>query len=182
MHLVEKLVVDAISQTTHCLAVGLSISALCGCPSPSTGVGVALDGDVLRGSADRANGIDSCLVELSDKSRRFIMKFIVGIKDDLFIVLELCSNGFPESRKVLGRSDDCSVVTTVVVRYDDGIGTKLSNPINSLCEIAKVCGVQGTSHLIGHQTLHQEVHTEAVIALVDECVDGVKIGPSIVRS
>lgn len=47
MHLVDELVMDAVSQVTHCLAVGLAISALRGGPSPRASISVALDSDVL---------------------------------------------------------------------------------------------------------------------------------------
>jgi len=100
VHLIEKFAVNAIGQGTHRFAVGLAISTLSGRPSPSTGVCIALDGDVLRGSTSRTNSIDGSLIEAGYKSRRLVMKLVVSIKDDLVIVFKLCSNSLPEGTKV----------------------------------------------------------------------------------
>jgi len=182
MHLIEKFAVNAIGQCTHRFAVGLAISTLSSCPSPSTGIGIALDGNVLRGSTSRTDSIDGSLIEVGNKSRRLVMKLVVSIKDDLVIVLELCSNSLPESTKVCSRSDDLAVVATVVVRHNDGISTELCDASHSLGQILKVSGIQRTGHLIRHQTLHQEVYSEAVVAFVDECAYRAKVGPGIVGS
>lgn len=116
------------------------------------------------------------------QSSKHNLTFIVGIKDDLVIVLELCSNSLPESSKIIGRGDDLAIVTTVIVRYDDGISTKLGNAVDGLRQVPKVGSVQRTSHLVRYQTFHQEVDAEGVHAFVDESFDRRHVWPDVIGS
>lgn len=79
---------------------------------------------VLGGSASCSDSIDTSLVELSNKSvGRFIVEFILAIKDHIVVGCELSSYVGPESLEVGRGSEDCAIVSSKVVRVNNSMSS-----------------------------------------------------------
>lgn len=87
VHLVDELV-SRVSQSDQ-VCVGRV-------PDVGARVRVALGKDVLAGGAGCADGVNGGLVEVQDQSLVHVMVLVVGIKDDIGIVLECGGNSGPE--------------------------------------------------------------------------------------
>ena len=89
---------------------------------PSTAPRVSLEEDELVGSPRISDTVDRGLVEIRDKLVIHVMVFIVGVEDDLLVVLEACRHGLPPGLEVGDVRDDIAVVASEVVGVENGVG------------------------------------------------------------
>lgn len=141
----------------------------------------AFDEDVLGGSTSCSDTVDTSLVELSNDSvGRFIVEFIVAIKDDIVVGCELGRDIGPESLEVRCRSEHGAIVSSKVVRVNNGMSPSSGDELNGSLESGKISGIERRSHGSGCKTLHQEWNTEDVHAFVHESLDGRSIWPCVI--
>lgn len=94
-YLVQNLVFRVL-QIDHCLSIRQTIGSLGSRPCPGPRVGISLHSNILASRARGSNGIDGCLVEISYKLTRLVVKFIVRVEDNPRIRLELLGNVGPK--------------------------------------------------------------------------------------
>lgn len=122
VHLVEELLAGGIRRISQVLE---SVAGAALDPVPGTRVRVTLDPDVLgRGTRSTDVG-DGGLVQVVDQRVVHVVVLVVGVEDDLLVVLETSGNGLPPGSEVGAAGDDVAVVAAVVVGIDDGVGAPI---------------------------------------------------------
>ncbi len=129
MHLVDD-VVGGVFEGQHSLAVAA------GCPCPSPSPRVSFDQDRLGGGACGTDAVDTGLVEGDDELLVHVMKLVVGVENNLWICGKVAGQILPECLEASNVGNDCTHITTVVVRINDGVGAlRFGDIIDGLIEV-----------------------------------------------
>ena len=125
MHLENQLVLR-VHERAH--SVGVAARD----PGPGSRPAVALGGDVLGVGACGADAVNGGLVERHDEGLVHVVVFVVGVEDDLAIVLVRSCYGRPEGLEASDIGDDFIIVAPVVVRGDHGKCAPFGDVVDSL--------------------------------------------------
>ena len=131
---------------------------------------VTFDEDVLCGTC-RTDGINRSLVEGNNKVLVHGIVLIVGVKDDLAVILEQSSELGPEGAESSRVSNNGVVVATIVVWVQDSICASRSDGIDGSCQVGSVGSVEGAGESVLGKTFHLEGNSEGVVSLRDESGD-----------
>lgn len=182
MHLVDELV-GRVREVAHGFGVGLAVGAGRVGPCPGTSISIALDSDVLGCGACGADAVDGGLIELGDEGAGHVMilsytlerssfraceltHLIVGIEDDLRVVLECGRNVSPECAEVTRACDDLVIVSTVVVRNNQGIGPLFGDVVDLITsdDVDPVC----CNHLNPTVSVRFPRYAESNVAVIED--------------
>lgn len=118
------------------------------------------------------------------------------VENNLLIRRKLPRNGLPKRLEVIRVGDDIPGTTPlalpsphpkkenslspIIMRIQHRIRPTLRNKLNRLPQVLHIRRIHITSHIIRHQPLHQEGHTEDVHAGVAQGLDGRCVGEGVV--
>ena len=128
--------------------------------------------NVLRSSASGSDSINTSLVKVGNKSvRRFIVKFVIAIEDDIVVGSKLGSEVGPEGFKIRRRSKNGAVVSAKVLGVKHSVSSSFRDVVDDSGHTCEVVGVKTGGHGSRSHTLHEERKAEDVHALVHKGLD-----------